>query len=715
VKQLLQNIKSGKTEIVEEPRPHLKNGHVLVQTSVSLISAGTERMLVEFGKAGYIAKAKSQPDKVRQVLEKIKTDGLIPTIKAVRAKLDQPLPLGYCNVGVVIEAESHELKAQSLNIGDRVVSNGPHAEIVSVPVNLCAKVPDKITDEEAAFTVVGAIGLQGIRLAQPTLGEAFVVTGLGLIGQLTVQLLIAHGCRVLGIDIDTGKCDLARQFGAQTVDLSRGEDPVEAAMAFSKGRGVDGVLITAATKSSEPVHQAAQMCRKRGRIVLVGVTGMELSRADFYEKELSFQVSCSYGPGRYDPGYEEKGQDYPFGLVRWTEKRNFEAVLDMMEAGRIDVKLLISHRVKFEEAEKAYQMISDNSEPYLGVILEYDPQITQITRIDAKTIQLKGSGQRSAVSGQRPVIGVIGAGNFTGQVLLPAIAGNNVRLKTIASSGGVTGTHLGKKFGFEVSTTDAETVFNDPDINTVFITTRHNSHAGFVIHALKAGKHVFVEKPLCLTFQELEEIKASYEQSAHNDQLLLVGFNRRFAPHVLKMKELLDTVSEPKSMVVTVNAGTIPKEHWTQDKEIGGGRIIGEACHFVDLLRFLAGCPINDGRIATLGAGAGDTASIELRFADGSIGTVHYFANGDKSFPKEKLEVFAGGKIFQLDNFKVLRGYGWKSFRTMKLWTQDKGHGAEVKAFLDAVHGGGPPPLPFDEIVEVTRVTLEIAGYAQLA
>ena len=712
MKQLLQNLQSGKTQLVEAPQPRLKNGHVLVQTKASLISSGTERMLVEFGKAGYIAKAKSQPDKVKQVLEKIKTDGFIPTIKAVRAKLDQPLPLGYCNVGILIEAESRELRAESLKLGDRVVSNGPHAEVVSVPVNLCAQVPDKVTDEEAPFTVVGAIGLQGIRLAQPTLGEVFVVTGLGLIGQLTVQLLIAHGCRVLGIDMDRAKCEVARQFGAQVVDLSKGEDSVESAMAFSKGRGVDGVLITAATKSNEPVHEAAQMCRKRGRIVLVGVAGLELSRADFYEKELTFQVSCSYGPGRYDPEYEEKGHDYPFGLVRWTEKRNFEAVLDMMEDGRIHVKPLITHRFNFEEAEKAYHLISENREPYLGIILNYDPQITQMTQIDAKTIEIRKS-QTSKLKAQTPVIGMIGAGNLTGQVLLPAIEKMQVRLKTIASSGGMTGTHLGKKFGFEVSTTDVETIFNDPDINTIFITTRHNSHAEFVIQALNAGKHVFVEKPLCLTQEELNEIVEIYNSllvTRHSSLLLMVGFNRRFAPQILKMKQLLDMVREPKSMVMTVNAGPIPKDHWTQDKEIGGGRIIGEACHFVDLLRFLAGCPITEGRMATLGAGNDDTASMDLKFADGSIGTVHYFANGNKSFPKERLEVFTAGRILQLDNFRVLRGYGWKNFSTMKLWSQDKGHRAEVSAFFTAIKSGGPSPVPFDEIVEVTRASIQLAG-----
>ncbi len=713
MKQLLQNLNSGKVELVEEPRSHLKGGHVLIQTNVSLISAGTERMLVEFGKAGLLAKARSQPDKVKQVLDKIRADGLISTIRSVRAKLDQPLPLGYCNVGQVLEVGGGRIEAENIKIGDRVASNGPHAEVVCVPRNLCAKVPERVSDEEAAFTMLGAIGLQGIRLAQPTLGEAFVVTGLGLIGQLTVQILLAHGCRVLGIDMDKGKCNLAKQFGAQTVDLSAGEDPIEGAQVFSKGRGVDGVLITAATKSNEPMHQAAQMCRRRGRIVLVGVTGLELSRADFYEKELSFQVSCSYGPGRYDSEYEEKGHDYPFGLVRWTEKRNFEAVLDMMESGRINVMPLITHRFPFEDAEKAYQLISQNEEPYLGIILEYGKTGSSEQKAVRRSIQLKPSPSSSNLRPQAPVVGVIGAGNFAGQILIPAIARNQVRLKAIASGGGLTGTHLGKRFGFEASTTDTEIIFNDPDINTVFITTRHNSHARFVIQALKAGKHVFVEKPLCLTESELAEINDVYSSLFPLPSplpLVMVGFNRRFAPHVAKMKNLLETVREPKSMIMTVNAGGIPKEHWTQDPAVGGGRIIGEACHFVDLLRFLAASPIKAARAVTLGEGVGDTASIELCFADGSIGTIHYFSNGSKRFPKERIEVFAGGRILQLDNCRALRGFGWKRLSPLKSWSQDKGHDAEVKAFLGAVEKGQPSPIPFEEILEVTRATLGLVS-----
>ncbi len=697
MKQILQNLKTGQTELTEVPVPKSKSGYMLIRTSASLISAGTERMLISFGKAGWIDKARQQPEKVQQVLDKIRTDGLMPTLDAVRSKLDQPLPLGYCNVGKIAEGPQS---------GKRVISNGPHAEYVCVPENLCAKIPDSVSDKEAAFAVVGAIGLQGVRLARPTLGESFVVTGLGLIGLLTVQILLANGCRVLGIDFDSAKCDLARQFGADIVDLSKDENPIDSATVFSNDRGVDGVLITAATKSNEPVHQAAQMCRKRGRIVLTGVTGLELNRSDFYEKELSFQVSCSYGPGRYDPEYEEKGHDYPIGFVRWTEQRNFEAILSLMASGKLNAEPLISHRFPLEKAQDAYGLISENREPYLGIILTYDESGEKTA---SATVSLGEPTAIQKLKPKIPVAGVIGAGNFTGQVILPALQKTKIRLKTIASGGGVSGTHLGKKFGFGESTTDAEKILSDPEINTVFITTRHNTHARFVLKALEAGKHVFIEKPLCLTLQELEEIAAHCLLPLASHSLsLMVGFNRRFAPHIVKIKEMLDSVREPKSFIMTVNAGKIPLDHWTQDPEVGGGRIVGEACHFIDLLRFLSGTRIINSNLMKLNSGVGDTVSIQLAFEDGSIGTIHYFANGNKAFPKERLEVFTGQKILQLDNFKTLKGYGWKNFKKMRLWQQDKGHEAEIKAFAEAIENGSPSPIPFEEIEEVMRMTLEL-------
>jgi predicted dehydrogenase/threonine dehydrogenase-like Zn-dependent dehydrogenase len=734
MKQILQDLKTGRIELTEVPCPLMKPGYLLIRSTASLISAGTERMLVEFGKAGWVEKARQQPEKVKQVIDKIKTDGLMPTIEAVSAKLDQPLPLGYCNVGIVKEVSGNS-ENLGFRPGDRVVSNGPHAEMVCVPKNLCARIPDQVSDEEAAFTVLGAIGLQGVRLAQPTIGECFVVQGLGLIGLLTVQILLANGCQVLGVDLDPGKCSLARQFGAETVDLSAGEDLLGVAQNFSRGRGVDGVLITAATKSNELIHQAAEICRQRGRIVLVGVTGLELRRDDFYKKELSFQVSCSYGPGRYDPKYEEKGQDYPFGFVRWTEQRNLEAVLNLLAAGKLKVKPLITHRFPIQEAIKAYEVMASGKEPYIAMLLTYDTasempsassEIGTVPITAGKKVFLKGAEDLAlketaapVMPGSRPTVGLIGAGAFTGKVILPALRKTGARLKSIASSGGVSGTHLGKKFGFEESVTDPELIFSDPDIDAVIITTPHHTHARLVLAALAAKKHVFVEKPLCLTAEELQQIQAamaaagaeaSGQIQATGPPILMVGFNRRFAPQVQKIKELLAGTREPLALVMIVNAGMIPADHWTQDPAIGGGRIIGEVCHFVDLLRYVTGAPItavNSGLLRK--DGPRDTLSVTFNFADGSLGTIHYFANGNKAFPKERLEIFGNGRVLQLDNFRRLRGFGWPGFKKMNLWRQDKGHAAEIEAFIAAVRNAGPSPIPFEETEEITRTTLDIA------
>ncbi len=700
MKQILQNLGTGETMLAEVPAPGVSSGQLLVQTHATLVSLGTERMLIDFGKSSALQKAKQQPDKVKQVLQKIKTDGLFQTIDAVKAKLDQPLGLGYCHAGVVIGVGRG---VEGFEVGDRVATNGQHAEFVSVAQNLCAKIPDGVSAEEAAFTPLAAIALQGIRLVNPTIGECVAVTGLGLIGLMTVQMLRAAGCRVLGIDFDSTKCELAQRMGAETVDLSKGEDPEQAALNFSRGRGIDGVIITASTKSNDPVTQAAHMCRKRGRIVLVGVVGLELSRADFFEKELTFQVSCSYGPGRYEDNYEGKGMDYPIGFVRWTEQRNFEACLDMMASGGLDVKPLISHRYTIDDALEGYGQIS--SRDALGIMLKYSEE--PVSRA-SRSVALP----KPAPAGvPQAVVAVIGAGNFAGATLLPALKPTGARLKTIVSKGGVTGTHLGKKFGFEHSTTDMEAVFRDPEINTLIITTQHNTHARMVMDAIRAGKRVFVEKPLCLTEEELQQIEAVYEEA--ENPMVMVGFNRRFAPQVAKMKELLDAVRAPKAFIMTVNAGALPANHWTQDPERGGGRMIGEGCHFVDLLRFLAGCPIVSISAHSIDQGAqrpDENMSVTLHFEDGSIGTVHYLANGDKGFPKERLEVFTGGRILQLDNFRKLTAFGWSGFSDMNLRQQDKGHAAELAAFIDAVKSGKPSPIPFDELCEVTRATFAAVG-----
>ncbi len=703
MKQILQDLSKGNTDIVECPSPRVKSGSVLIGTRATLISSGTERTLLSFGKASILDKARQQPEKVRMVIEKVKTDGLLPTIDAVKSKLSLPLPLGYCNVGVVGEAGEG---CENFGPGDRVVSNGPHADIVRVPKNLCAKIPKEVSDEEAVFTVAASIGLQGVRLVSPSLGEAVVVIGVGLIGLLTLQLLKAQGCRVLAIDYDESKLKLARRFGAETCNPGKGEDAVEAGMTFSRGKGVDAVIITASTQSSDPVTQAARMSRKRGRIVLVGVTGLELNRADFYEKELTFQVSCSYGPGRYDPNYEEKGQDYPIGFVRWTEQRNFEAILDMMASGRLDVKPLITHRYAFTDAKNAYETLSsDNSA--LGILLEYEHSTDERHR---SIVNLTLDFQHAP---SEPSVGFIGAGNYASRMLIPAFKAANAQLYSIATSSGVSGVIHGKKAGFKETTTDTDGLIASDAINTIAIVTRHNSHARFVKKALEAGKHTFVEKPLALNMNELSQVEATYKE-IEKPPLLMVGFNRRFSPQVQKIKSLLGPVKQPKTLILTMNAGAIPSDHWTQDIEVGGGRIIGEACHFIDLARFLVDSEIvsvQARRIGDVDKGdiVEDKASITLGFADGSLATIHYFANGANSFPKERVEVFTAGRVLQLDNFRKLKGYGWPGFRKMNLWRQDKGQNACAKAFLDAIRNGDPSPIPSNELFEVARTTIEAA------
>ena len=702
--------------------PQPGRGQILIRTTRSLVSMGTERMLVEFGKANLLQKARQQPDKVKQVLDKMKTDGLMPTLDAVFKRLDEPLPLGYCNVGVVADErvlagvavghpnqfdEAKMPKASGFAVGDRVVSNGPHAEVVSVPRNLCAKIPDNVSDEQATFTVLGAIGLQGIRLANPTLGEKFVVFGAGLIGLLTVQLLRASGCEVLAVDLSDDRLTLAQSYGAEICNPGSG-DAVAAALSWTEGVGVDGVIITASAKTDEIVHQAAEMCRKRGRIILVGVVGLNLRRSDFYEKELTFQVSCSYGPGRYDEPYEQQGQDYPLGFVRWTENRNFQAVLSMMATGRLDVSAMITHRVAFEEAGEAYKKITQDPAA-LGVILEY-PYVVDLNRTTA-----------IAPTNSRPAgtctAAMIGAGNFAKMTMAPALSKTTARLKYVsARTNSAAAAYIAQKYGFENATTDLEAIWQDPGVNTVFITTQHNSHASLVQQALRAGKHVFVEKPLCLSVEDLQliveqvqKVSGAEAQGRPNDSSfspqLMVGFNRRFSAHIQKVKSLLKGRSEPLAMNFTANAGIIPPNVWVHDPQKGGGRIIGEACHFIDLFVYLTGSRIISVAAFQMGKGVAvqeDKMSIILQFEDGSIGNVDYFANGSKQYPKETLEIFSEGRVVRMENFRRTTGYGFKGFRKFGTFRQNKGHAEEFASFVERVSQGGPPLIPLPELINVT-------------
>jgi predicted dehydrogenase/threonine dehydrogenase-like Zn-dependent dehydrogenase len=690
MKQIIQELKSGRTVLAEVPAPCARPGCVLVRTSRSLVSLGTERMLVEFGRAGLIDKARQQPEKVRQALDKIKTDGLLPTLDAVFRKLNQPLPLGYCNAGRVIAVGAG---VDGFRVGDRVASNGPHAEIVCVPVNLAARIPDGVSDEQAAFTVIGAVGLQGVRLIAPTFGETVVVVGLGLVGLVSAQLLAAHGCRVIGVDLDPGKLDLAARHGA--LPVAPGQDPVQAVLAATGGLGCDAVLVAASSPSDEIMHQAAAMARKRGRIVLVGVVGLNLRRADFYEKELTFQVSCSYGPGRYDEAYEQKGRDYPPGYVRWTEKRNFEAILQALADRRLDVAPLITERVPLEGYETVYGDMRKRGS--IASILSYPETDAPPERL----VRL-----RPAAGASTGVVGLIGAGQFADSTLVPCLAKAGLRLKTVVSAGGLSAALQGRKGGFECAATEAKAVWEDPAIDLVVIATRHNLHAGLVCEALAAGKHVFVEKPLCLNRAEFDRIRAAAEAASANGRYLLVGFNRRFAPLSLKAKALLG--GGPMSIVATMNAGAIPAGHWVHDPEVGGGRIIGEACHLIDLCRDWAGSPVTAVCMNALGPDARentDNATILLRMANGSQAVVNYFANGSKAYPKERIEAFSKERTLVVENWRKLAGYGFKGFSAASSGL-DKGHAEQFRRVAQWLRAGGLPPLSLEDVLNSTDASL---------
>ncbi len=704
MKQLIQYLSDGKTFISNIPSPKIKKGHILISTNLTLISSGTERMLVEFGKSNLIEKAKSQPDKVKQVLEKCKTDGVQTTFNAVKSKLEQPIPLGYNNVGIIIGLGEG---VKGFNLGQRVVSNGPHAEIVLAPQNLCSAVPDDVEDETAVFTVVASIGLQGIRLANPVIGETVLVIGLGLIGLLTAQLLIAQGCKVLGLDTNLKRCKIAESYGIDTFCLDNNDNPLIWCTSQTKGIGVDAVIITAATSSNEPIDLAAKVCRKRGRIILVGVTGLDLKRDLFYKKELTFQVSCSYGPGRYDPEYEEQGKDYPLGFVRWTEKRNFEAILHLMSSKKINTDQLVSKISPLEEAPNLYAELTSNSEN-LGLLIKYKKVIKDQT----KNILLRDKSDLK-LTPTEPTISWIGAGNYANQILIPSFKKANAVFKTIASSSGIKPFFLGNKYYFERASTDEEEVIKNEESNTILITTRHDSHSELVIKSLEAGKNVFVEKPLCLKIKELESIKNSYKAintADFNKKILMVGFNRRFSPLIKIIKEKIDKNADPKAFIYTCNAGFVPKDSWINDPLIGGGRLLGEACHFLDLLLYLSNSQIKDISLnsSSKDKQIGDIFSMQIKFENDSIGTINYLSNGSKSYPKERLEVFNAGSIYCLENFRILKTWGVAGNKKIRLLKQNKGQDECVKAFLEAIKKGTKPPIPADEIFMVHSALLSL-------
>ena len=674
----------------EVPVPQLKRGCLLIQTTKSLVSLGTERMLVEFGKSNYLQKAKQQPDKVKQVMDKVKTDGLMPTVHSVFNKLNEPIPLGYCNVGKVIAVGEG---VSGFEVGDRVASNGPHAENVCVPKNLVAHIPDNVSDEEAAFTVVGSIGLQGIRLLNPTLGETVVVIGLGLIGLLTAQLLKANGCRVIGTDLDDEKLALAAKWGIIPYNSGKG-DVVKFVEEQTGGVGADGVIITASAHTDAIISQAARMSRKRGRIVLVGVVGLNISRAEFYEKELTFQVSCSYGPGRYDDNYENKGIDYPLPYVRWTEKRNFETVLQAIASGTLSVQEMITEEVDLTDYGKIYNDIVTHRS--IASLIRYPVEEAAGNR--KSTVTLKNN----RFTGAKGVLGIIGAGNFTKMTMLPALKDSGAHFKFIASQGGLSGTILAKKFGFSYSTTDYKDILSDSEVDLVMITTRHDLHAAMVVEALNAGKNVFVEKPLALNEEELLAIVEAYELSGKS---LTVGFNRRFSPHMEKIRSLAG--NSKMNVIATMNAGFIPSNVWVHDMKIGGGRIIGEACHYIDLIAYLTGSKVKAVCMNAMEVNPEvntDNASILLKMENGSTGVINYFSNGSKAYSKERVEVYSQERTFIMDNFRKTEAFGVKGFSKMKT-SMDKGHKNQFHRLIKAVQDGGDVLIPFDSIVNTTRAS----------
>ena len=704
MKQLVQSLKNEGTILIDSEIPKVSRGKLLIKTISSLVSTGTEKMLVDFGAAGYINKARQQPDKVKQVIEKIKTDGVAATFDAVKSKLDMPIQLGYCNVGEVCEVGNG---VKGFEIGDIVVSNGSHSEYVLVSENLCSKVPESVSTDDAVFTVLSSIALQGIRLSNPSIGEIFSVMGLGLVGQLAVQILLANGCKVVAFDFNKERVEFAKKSGADAFLLTDNFDPVSEALLLSDGYGVDGVLITANTTSNKLIKQSANMCRKRGRIILVGVTGLNISRDDFYEKEITFQVSSSYGPGRYERNYEEKGLDYPIGFVRWTEQRNFKSILQLIESKKISPSEFITDRFEIEEASRRYNEIISSSDS-LGIIIDFKSDEIQNNETK-KIIPEANLESANTKSDNCLTAGLIGSGEYARRILIPNLKKEKFHLKTIASQHGLSGFFSAKKNNIENTTTDFKKIINDPEIETIIISTRHNTHADLIIESLENNKNVFVEKPLCLNHEELSKLKKFFKKSEDKVKKprLMIGFNRRFAPHIIKIKDYIDNSKHPSSCVITVNAGRLDEDHWLNDPEIGGGRIIGEACHFVDLVYFLFNGHVSEVNTIQVIDKVKDSFSINMMFNNGSIGIINYFCNGNKSFPKEKIELFNEGNIFQIDNFKDFRHFSNLGIKRKKLFFQDKGHRNCIHEFKKSIQNQSDMPISIDDILKVSEITID--------
>jgi predicted dehydrogenase/threonine dehydrogenase-like Zn-dependent dehydrogenase len=704
MKQVLQNRKTGKPFVGEVPVPALQRGRVLVRSVASLISAGTERAAVELVSKGLVQEARQRPDLVKAVVAKVKSEGLLSTFASVRDKMAASQALGYSAAGIVVAVGEDVSEFQ---IGDRVACAGvgfaSHAEVISVPKNLCAKLPDTVEFDAGAYGTLGAIALQGVRLAEPTLGESVVVIGLGLIGQLTVQLLKANGCRVFGLDLDPSRVELAIELGADGAAVSN-DETARQIDDWTRGRGADAVLITAATDSNQPVELAAKISRLKGRVIVVGMTGLDIPRAPFFSRELKLMISMSYGPGRYDPEYEERGVDYPLPYVRWTEKRNLESFLELVGDKRVNVDRLTTHRFPIAEADSAYQLISGNvSEPYLGVVLNYDPEI-ELTR----KISLRPAGERKSESSIK--VGVIGAGGYVPTMLLPHFKSAGVEFRSIATATGISAHDVGKRFGFAYAVSSAEEVLDESETNLIVVGTRHDLHADLARQALLRGKDVLVEKPLALNDSELDQV---LEAARTSSARLMVGFNRRFSSLARQAKGFFAGRSTPLSMLYRVNAGRIPKEHWIQDANEGGGRIVGEVCHFIDLLQFVSGAPVTSVYAGSISSASNkivdaDSVFITLRFADGSNGSIAYMSEGDKGLAKERVEIFGAGKSFVLDDYRRASSYKDGREEQTTLRAQDKGQQDQVKEICALIKEGRPAPISLDDLANTTRATFRV-------
>lgn len=699
MKQVLQNAKTGSVRVLDVPAPLVQPGHLLVRAAASLISAGTERSSVESAQKTLITRAIEQPHLVKRALDKARTEGVGRTVDAIRGKLASFTALGYSAAGTVLDFGN---EVNSFRVGDRVACAGvgyaSHAEVLSVPQNLCVRLPDQVAFDSAAFATVGAIALQGVRLAELTLGESVVVIGLGLIGQLAVQLLNAHGCRVFAIDIDGKKIELARQLGANDASAP-GEDTKQRVLEWSRGRGADAVLITAGTTSNEPVELAGEISRAKGRVIAVGAVGLNIPRKPYYDRELTFRISMSYGPGRYDREYEERGHDYPVGYVRWTEGRNIEAFLDMIAAGKINVGPLVTHRFQVEDAERAYELITSD-EPHIGVLLEYDATRPLENRIQLSTAPSKVD--------KTVRIGLIGAGDYAKSMLLPNFKQFGAEFQSITTASGVSARSVGGQYGFHLCVSGADEVINDADVNLVVIATRPGSHGDLTRRALESGKHVFVEKPLAKSDQELDAIL----NAASPGSALMVGFNRRFSPLARAAHEFFANRQTPLSINYRVNAGRFPPNHWIQDPG-EGGRIVGEVCHFIDFVHFLTDSLTTRVYAESIASRSSevtdeDSVFITLRLGDGSNASIAYLAEGDKALPKERIEIFGGGRSFVIDDFRSATAYENNREKTTKLREQDKGQRDEVQGIMSVVLEGKPAPITLEDLATTTRATFRI-------